>query len=132
MGSINAQQTAFKVSETIASGKKVKMGEIILANGYTLTTSRKPSLVTNTKSYKQALEWSNRPLIDGLQTQISRIKQELAQRNLSKEEYRTLIGSLDIYIKNYQLLSGGATSRQIFCIPSEIMAKNNIETTKQD
>ena len=125
MSSLNAQLVAQKVSETIRTGRKVVLGEIIRNSGYSMETSLKPKLVTDTKSYKKAI----RPVIDGMESQIQRIKEAIASRDLEKEEYRTLIYSLDTFIKNHQLLSGGATSRQIFCIPSEIMEKNNIRVS---
>ena len=123
MTSLNAQLVAQKVSETIRNGRRVVLGEIIRNSGYSRGTSLKPKLVTDTKSYKSAI----RPVIDGMESQIQRIKETIASRDLSKEDYRTLIYSFDILVKNHQLLSGGATSRQIFCIPSEIMEKNNIK-----
>ena len=132
MGSINAQQTAFKVLETIGTGKKVNMGEIIKKQGYSPKTALTPTLVTNTKSYRQTLEWSKKPILEGIQTEINRVKAELASRNPSQEEYRTLVGSLDIYIKNYQLLSGGATERQVFVLPSEVMERNAIQESKDN
>ena len=122
MPSLNAQLVAQKVSETIRTGRKVVLGEIIRNSGYSRETSLKPKLVTDTKSYKTAIT----PLIDGMAIEIQRIKDAIASRDLNQEEFRTLIYSFDTLVKNHQLLSGGATSRQIFCIPSEIMEKNNI------
>ena len=126
---LNPVKVARRISENIRNGKKINQGEIIRSVGYSKNTSLKPKLVTETQAYKQEMLTLNQPLIEGIQEHITKLKQELANRNLSQEEYRTLVGSLDIYIKNYQLLSGGATERQVFVIPSEIMAKNNIITT---
>ena len=122
MSSLNAQLVAQKVSENIRIGKKVVLGEIIRNSGYSRETSLKPKLVTDTKSYKMAII----PVIDSMESQIQRINEAIANRDLSKEEYRTLVGALDIYIKNYQLLSGRSTSREILVLPSEVMEKNNI------
>ena len=126
MGSINAQRVGLKVSETIKRGELVKLGKIIEETGYSKKTALNPRLITNTKSYKRAIELESKPLIDGIQREIARIKESMSKRDLDKEEYRTLIGALDILNKNYQLLSGGATSRQVLVLPSEIIDKNNI------
>lgn len=127
MGSINAQRVAQKVSETIQKGELVKLGEIIENVGYAKTTSLKPELVTNTDSYKKALAIESKPIIDGLQAQINRYKEAIARKDLDNEELRVLTYSLDIAIKNYQLLSGGATERQVFVLPSELLEKNDIK-----
>jgi len=127
MGSINAQMSAIKVSETIRKGKKVILGDILKENGYSDATANSPSLVTKTKSYMTALELEKRPLLEGLQREINEIKQAMANKDKSKEEYRTLVGSLDIVTRNYQLLSGGATERQVFVLPSEVLEKNSIK-----
>jgi hypothetical protein len=125
--SINAKRVARDVSETIRRGKKVVLGEIIRKNGYSLETSLAPQRVTETLTYKTEMERLNRPIIEGLQRQINKFKAEIESRKLSGEDIRVLVGSLDIYIKNFQLLSGGATERQVFVLPSEIMSKNDIE-----
>lgn len=130
MGSISAQQVALKVSETIRKGKKVVLGKAITEVGYSLSTSLKPSLVTNTKSYKTALELERKPLIERLDREIDAIELALSKKDKNKEEYRILVGSLDIMVKNRQLLSGGATERQVFVLPSEVMDKNNIQRTQ--
>lgn len=132
MGSINAQRVAVKVSETIQRGEIVKLGEIIEKVGYSKQTALKPSLVTNTKSYKTTLELEKRPIIDGIQKEINRIKDAIAAKDLSNEEVRVLIYALDTLVKNYQLLSGGATERQVFVLPSEVLGRNKIETSKDD
>ncbi len=129
MGSINAQVVAQKVSEKLRTGKLVKYGEILLDTGYSKSVSRRPKIVTETDAYKKALKVEQLPLIEGLQHEITRIKLAIQSKDLKREEYRTLIGSLDILTKNYQLLSGGATERQVFVLPSEVMNKNNIQHT---
>lgn len=126
MGSINAQKVAQKVQERIKKGQKVVLKEIIREAGYSEATSERPSSVTDLQSYKKAMEVERLPIIAGLQEEIARIKLAMARRNLDKEEYRVLTYSLDTLTKNYQLLSGGATERQVFVLPSEIMAKNLI------
>lgn len=109
MGSINAQIVAQKVSETIRAKKQVNLGKIILDSGYSKQTSLAPQRVTETLSYKKSLELEKRPLIEGIQKEISEIKDAMSKKNKNKEEYRTLVASLDILTKNYQLLTGGST-----------------------
>ncbi len=116
MGSINATVVAQKVSETIRRKKKVVLGDIIVDSGYSKETSLKPKLVTSTMAYKKALDVERKPLIERLDKEINAIELALSKKDKSKEEYRTLVGSLDIMIKNRQLLSGGATERQVFRI----------------
>ena len=77
------------------------------------------------------MERARKPLLERLTQQINSVEYELSRKKLSKEDYRTLVGSLDIYIKNYQLLSGGATERNILVLPSEVMARNDIQADKQ-
>jgi hypothetical protein len=126
MGSINAQQVAMKVSGNIRKGKKVVLAEIIKEVGYSPSIADSPSLVTNTQSYKTALALETKPLLEQLEQHRQKILNELATRKLNKEEYRTLIGSLDIITRNTQLLSGGATSRNVLVLPSEVMERNTI------
>lgn len=96
---------ALDVSETIRKGKKVKLGEILLKNGYSLRTSLRPSLVTETKSYQSIMK----PLAQQLKSEIDRLALEISSRDISKERYEILAKSLDILNKNYQLATGGLT-----------------------
>lgn len=130
MGSINAQVVAGKISGNIRKGKKVVLAKILKDSGYSDSVANSPTLVTNTVAFQKAMELEKRPLIDGLQKEINRIKDALASKNLRNEEYRTLVASLDVLTRNYQLLSGGATERQVFVLPSEVMARNNITQTE--
>ena len=128
MGSINAQRVAMKVSDNIRMGRKVVLGEIIKDVGYSEQTSLKPKLVTQTDSYIKSLEIERKPLLEMIEKEIADIQLAISKKNKNKEEYRTLVGSLDIHIRNRQLLTGGATSRNILVLPSEVIERNNIET----
>lgn len=128
MGSLNAQRAASKVIEKVRKGQKVKYGEILLDVGYSRSVSKRPSKVTDTKAYKTALSLETMPIIEGLLTEINEIKMAMAGKDKGQEEYRILVGSLDILTKNYQLLSGGATERQVFVLPSEVIERNTIST----
>lgn len=122
MASIDAKQVARKVSETIRRGEKVKLGKIILNQGYSKSTSLRPSLVTQTRSFQEAIS----PIVSGLARQIEDTKLAMATKDLGKETLATLTYHLDTLIRNYQLLSGGATERNIFVLPSEVMDRNNL------
>lgn len=132
MGSIKAQIFARKVSETVRGGRPFTYGKIMKDAGYSDESSKKAYRVTRTKAFKQALIVENAPLIEGIQEEINAIKNAMRAKNKNNEEYRVLAGSLDILTRNYQLLSGGATERQVFVLPSEIMNKNQIQQTKED
>lgn len=126
MGSINAARVANKVSDTIAVGKLVDLEDIIISCGYSKATAKSPSLVTNTKAYKQVMEIRRRPLLEGLHEEINRMKLALSHKDMANEDARTIIYAIDILTKNYQLLSGGATERQVFVLPSEVLQRNAI------
>lgn len=119
---------ALKVGESIRGNKHTNYGKLAVESGYSLASSKKPKQITETKSYKIALIGANAPLIEGLQSEINAIKNAMAQKDKSREDYRVLAGSLDILTKNYQLLSGGATERQVFVLPSEVVSRNTITT----
>lgn len=127
MSKENPRIVARKVSEKIRLGKKLNMKEILLETGYSPVTAKKPAMVTGTKAYKDEMALLQRPLVDGMTEEINRIKLAMTRRNLNLEEYRTLAGSLDIMIRNYQLLTGGATQRNVLVLPSEVIQKNEIE-----
>lgn len=73
-----------------------------------------------------------KPLLEGLQAEINRAKLALSRKDLSQEDARTLGYLMDIMIKNYQLLSGGATERQVFVLPSQVMGRNAITESPQN
>lgn len=128
MGSLKAQAFAIKVSESVRKGKKKTYGEIAKEVGYSAKSALKPYRIRNSKAYKAAFIAENAPIIEGLQQEINRIKRAMSQKDLSQEDYRVLVGSLDLLTKNYQLLSGGATERQVFVLPSEVIKKNDLPT----
>lgn len=131
MGSINPQRVATKVIETIARGEKVDLEDIIISVGYAKATAHNPSMVTSSKAYKKTMALQSRPLVDGLAQEINRLKLAIEKRDLSKEEYKTLIQAIDVLTRNFQLLSGGATERQVFVLPSEVMERNDIKAVKE-
>ena len=132
MGSINAQRTAYKVLEKVSQGKKVIMGDIVREVGYGPSISIVPNKVTNTLTYRKIMEEAKKPLIERLDREINEVTLAITTKKKNKEDYRTLIGSLDILIKNKHLLSGGITSLNVFVLPSEVMQRNDIQADKQD
>jgi hypothetical protein len=70
--------------------------------------------------------------LERLDENINSIEYALSKKNLTKEDYRTLIGSLDIMIKNKHLLSGGSLTTNIFVLPSEVMQRNEIMANNKD
>ena len=94
--------------------------------GYSKNTSLQPYKITRGKTYQKL----TRPLLDGLQEEINAIKNAMALKDKNEEEYRVLAYSMDILTKNYQLLSGGATERQVFVLPSEVITRNAIVTSQ--
>lgn len=132
MGSINAQLAGRKVAETIRRGKKVNMGQILKEVGYAKHVTLHPDRVTDTKSFQTSLNVERKSIVEELDKEIARLQSAIARKNLDHEEYRTLVGALDISVKNKQLLSGGATERQIFILPSEVMARHAIVERKPD
>lgn len=132
MGSINATRLAGKVVEKIRKGELVNLEDLIVEVGYSKATAKHPTSITRTIAYRKALAIEQKPLIEGLQSEINRIKLALSQKDLTQEDVRSLVYMMDIYLKNYQLLSGGATERQVFVLPAEVMQKNSIESNQLD
>lgn len=131
MGSIKAQKMALKVSESVRNNTNTTYGEIARDVGYSKTSSLKPQRITRSKSYKIALIAENAPLLEGLQKEINAIKNAMAMKDKTHEDYKVLAYAMDTLTKNYQLLSGGATERQVFVLPSEVIQKNVIVTDEQ-
>lgn len=108
MSSLSAKEVAREVLENIRNGKKPNLGKIIKSKGYSETTSTVPSLVTDTKSYREVIN----PVVEAMERERDRIIVALSKKNLSKEKYRDMIDGLDKLTKNVQLLSGGRTSNE--------------------
>lgn len=104
MVSINAEQVAYEVSETIRKDKPVNLGKII-SKRYSKSTSLKPKLVTTTKSYQRIIE----PVVTKWVKERDRLTVEMMSRDLTKLQYKDAVDALDKLTKNIQLLSGGST-----------------------
>lgn len=105
MSSVNAENVAREVLETIGKGKKVKLGEIALRNGYATTTAENPKLITTTKAYQGVVK----PLVEQLEEERLAIMERLKVTR-DKAKYRDLMDGLDKVTKTHQLLTGGATA----------------------
>ena len=91
--------------ETVGRGKKVVLGKIIKKNGYAQNTADSPKQVTNTKSFQNVIN----PIVQRWEKERERITLALENKDLDKEQYRTLVDALDTITKNVQLLTGGKT-----------------------
>jgi len=120
MASENAKQVAKKVSETIRKGKKVVLGKIIKDVGYAKSTSEHPDLITNTKSYQKGIK----PVIQQIEKEIQRLQIAISKKKLSKVAYSEAVRSLDLLIKNKQLLSGKETERHGFSLTDLLKEKD--------
>lgn len=128
MGSVKAQKMAMIVSESIRTGEPMTYEKAALKAGYAPSSAKRPHQVTRTKSYQTAMIAENAPLLEGIQKEINAIKNAMAAKDKNNEDYRVLVGSLDLLTKNYQLLTGGATERQVFVLPAEVINKNALLT----
>lgn len=128
MASIDAENVAKEVSETLGKGEKVILGEIIRKHGYADSTSETPSNVTNTKSYQEVIK----PIVNRWIKERERLTTELEGRNLTEEKYETVVKSIDLITKNIQLLSGGATDvTKVLLIDKELAPLYGIHTTSE-
>jgi len=126
MGSIDAENVAKEVLETLGSGEKVILGEIMRKNGYADNTADNPLNVTETKSYQAVIK----PVVKRWEKERERLTTELESRDLTDERYETIIKAIDLITKNIQLLSGGATDlTKVILIDKELAPLYGIRTT---
>jgi hypothetical protein len=106
MASENAKAVAKEVITKVRKGEKINLQEIQQAHGYSKNSAKSMKGVDNDTYRKEV-----KPLADGIDREIERIKLELSTRDISEEKYKELVSSLDILIKNHQLLNGKETER---------------------
>jgi len=104
----NARAVAEEVKLKVSKGEKIVMGKIIKKHGYSDGISKQPIRVRKTQSYQKEIK----PIVDRLIIERDRAIKAL-KRKISKAKYRDLTDAIDKLTKNIQLLSGGATSREI-------------------
>ena len=109
MASQNAKTAANKVSETLRKGKKVNMGKILLESGYSESTSKSPTGVTDTKSFQEEIA----PVVKRMERLRDKVIQEMDNKDLSEERFDTLSNSLRNLNFDVRLLSGKSTSNNI-------------------
>jgi len=64
MATIQQKQAVKKLSEAIGNKQPIKMGKIMLESGYSISTSKTPQRLTETKGFKQLLsEIDDEPLL---------------------------------------------------------------------
>jgi hypothetical protein len=123
MASLNVQRAVSKISEKVKKGEKVVYGQIMKEVGYSNSVCKHPQKLHTTKTYRRLMK----PLLERLQDQIDSIVDAMNGKDKTQEDFRVLAYSLDVLVKNQQLLSGGATERKVFVLPSEVLNKNKIE-----
>ena len=104
----NARAVAEEVKLKVSKGEKIVMGKIIKKHGYSDGISKQPIRVRKTQSYQKEIK----PVVDRLIIERDRAIKALKGK-ISKAKYRDLTDAIDKLTKNIQLLSGGATSREI-------------------
>lgn len=93
--------------------------EIIAANGYSKGIHIHPEKVVKTKSYQSVME----PFVKQLERERQRLMSEMVTRDLSQEEYKTMVEAVDKLTKNSQLLSGGNTDQVALVLPGDVTKK---------
>jgi len=122
MASLDAENVAKEVLDTIGKGKKVVLGEIIRRNGYADNTADTPQLVTETKSYQGVIA----PYVERLKKERDRAFEAMSIKDLDEVQYEDLVRATDSLTKNIQLLTGGETERiRMVILPSELINKND-------
>lgn len=108
MGSLNAQLVAGEIARKIRKGQKVSVSRIMREVGYSANTASRLG-VTKTKAFQTALALETKDIVADLDRELREIQIALANKDKNSEDYKTLIASMDVIIKNKQLLSGGST-----------------------
>ena len=103
----NAKAVAEEVKRKVIKGEKIVMGKIIKKHGYSDGISKQPIRVRKTQSYQEEMK----PIVEQLERERQRIISEMENKDLTQVQYGELGRMVDIFTKNIQLLSGGATER---------------------
>lgn len=107
MSSENAKAVAKEVVLSLRKSKKVNLGKIIRAKGYSKSVSLAPQNVTDTKSFQEEI----RPVVEQFEKERQRLITEISSKDLSKVKYEEAVRALDIFTKNIQLLGGKPTEQ---------------------
>lgn len=109
--SINEQRVLTAMEEHIKAGKRIVKTRIARENGYSRTSAKSMKPYKN-KGFQQA----EASLLERLAKERERVMLAMQAKNLSKEEYKTLLTALDVITKNHQLLRGESTDNVEFKI----------------
>lgn len=104
MTSIPAREVAKDVIAAVRNGEIPNLQKIQKKHGYS-DYSAKSMKATMTKTYKKEIK----NVLKALEDERDRLIASISGTDLSKEKLRDKIDAFDKIIKNYQLLSGGAT-----------------------
>lgn len=101
----NARAVARKVIEKMQKGEKVKIAPLMREVGYTYEGSMKPQRVTESPAYKEEIE----SYVSRLERHRLKIMEAMEAKDLTEEQYRTLVEAQAKTTHDVQLLSGGKT-----------------------
>lgn len=104
MASINAENVAREVLETIGKKKKPSVRAIAPKYGYAPSTANSGE-IQKTKTYQNIIN----PVVQSWVKERERLTKALSEKDLNKLAYRDGIDAIDKLTKNIQLLTGGAT-----------------------
>lgn len=104
--SLVAERVAKEVLATLGAGKIPNIEKIAAKNGYSKLSAR-AGAVQETKTYQDIMARDKEETLKQLQRQVERNRLAIAEKDLSEEEYETLIKAQDTLIKNMQMLTGG-------------------------
>ena len=101
----NIKAVARDVVAKMQAGEKIVLGKIITAHGYGPGMAINPKKVTEKKEYKEIID----SYVQRLEKHRLKIITAMEEKNLSEEQYRTLVEAQSKTTHDVQLLSGGKT-----------------------
>lgn len=108
-------------------GKSRSLKEAMIKSDYSPSYAEKgQGQIKKTEGFQEAVE----PVLDRYLREEKRLLDAAEKKDLTQEQYRTVIDSLDKVRKQIQLLSGGSTGNigMIIQISQEIANKNGINS----
>lgn len=103
--SSNARAVAKEVIRKLEAGEKIRLGEILLKQGYAKTTSTVPAIVTSTPAYREEMD----TYVARLEKHRASVLAAMEKKDLTEEQYRTLADAQTKLTHDVQLLTGGKT-----------------------
>ncbi len=113
-----------RLAKNLRNSKSMK--EAMLKADYSPSYANSSTQMKETEGFKEAVE----PVLDRYLKEEKRLLDAAEKKDLTQEQYRTVIDSLDKVRKQIQLLSGGSTGNigMIIQISQEIANKNGINS----